>query len=283
MYDPDFMLRDHQDNSQQVIEAILASVKGESAAIDFYSRLANIAPNQEHRNEILHAVEDKKSHLKQFTDMYITLTGNQPMYEVDDVTFNSYREGLQKAYEIEVENYEAYRKIYLRTQYSPFWDVFWRACNEKVEHAKRFGFLVGSIELKDYGTEPFVVNMEEATKQNRTFRTALWTGSHLQVTVMSIGVGDDIGLEVHPTEDQFLRIEEGQGLVQMGDREDQLDFEEIVYDDYAIMVPAGKWHNLSNMGKVPLKLYTIYAPPEHPFGTVHKTKEEAMAAEEHGH
>lgn len=136
------------------------------------------------------------------------------------------------------------------------------------------------IALKDYGKQPFVVNIEEASKQNRTFRTALWTGRHLQVTLMSINVGEDIGLEVHPTVDQFLRIEEGQGIVQMGDTKNQLSFQKRVHDGSAIMVPAGKWHNLTNTGNKPLKLYTIYAPPQHPFGTVHKTKADAMAAEE---
>lgn len=134
-------------------------------------------------------------------------------------------------------------------------------------------------ELKDYGPEPFVLNIEEATKRNTTFRTALWTGEELQVTLMSIDVGDDIGLEVHPKGDQFIRIEEGQGLVQMGDSKDKLDFEEKVYDDYAIMIPAGKWHNVINTGNEPLKLYAIYAPPEHPRDTVHETKADAEAAE----
>ncbi|MEC5423502.1 cupin domain-containing protein [Virgibacillus sp. C22-A2] len=136
------------------------------------------------------------------------------------------------------------------------------------------------VVLRDYGKEPFVVNIEEAAEQNNNFRTALWTGDHLQVTVMSIPVGSDIGLEVHPDVDQFLRIEEGQGVVQMGDSQTNLTFEKNAYEDYAIMVPAGKWHNLTNTGDKTLKLYTIYAPPEHPFGTVHRTKAEAMAAEE---
>ncbi|MCT4619182.1 MAG: cupin domain-containing protein [Marinisporobacter sp.] len=135
--------------------------------------------------------------------------------------------------------------------------------------------------LKDYGPEPFVVDIEEATKQNQTFRTALWTGDNLQVTLMCIPVGEDIGLEVHPKVDQFIRIEEGQGLVQMGNSKDQLDFQEKVYDDYAIMIPAGEWHNVINTGDTPLKLYAIYAPPEHPRGTVHKTKADAEAAEGH--
>lgn len=136
------------------------------------------------------------------------------------------------------------------------------------------------IVLKDYGSKPFVININEAAKQNRTFRTAIWTGKKLQVTVMSLNPGEDIGLEVHPEGDQFMRIEEGQGLVQMGDAKDNLYFQKRVYDDDAIMIPAGIWHNLTNTGNKPLKLYVIYAPPEHPFGTVHKTKADAMAAEE---
>lgn len=136
------------------------------------------------------------------------------------------------------------------------------------------------MELKDYGAESLVVNIEEATKQNETFRTALWTGKNLQVTLMSIAAGDDIGLEVHEHGDQFLRIEEGKGLVQMGDSEDNLSFEEKAEDDYAILIPAGKWHNVTNTGDKPLKIYSIYAPPEHPHSTVHETKAEADAAEE---
>ncbi|TXL64057.1 cupin domain-containing protein [Cerasibacillus terrae] len=134
--------------------------------------------------------------------------------------------------------------------------------------------------FKDQGKQPFVINIEDAAEKNRTFRTAMWTGNHLQVVLMSIGVGESIGLEVHPNVDQFLRIEEGQGLVQMGESENNLNFEKRVSEDYAIMVPAGTWHNLTNTGNKPLKLYTIYAPPEHPFGTIQQTKADAMAAEE---
>ncbi len=136
-----------------------------------------------------------------------------------------------------------------------------------------------TVKWRDHGKKPFVINIRHAAKKNRTFRTALWTGTHLQVVVMSIDVGEDIGLEVHPDVDQFLRIEQGRGLVQMGARKDQLDFVTEVGKGDAIMVPAGTWHNLTNTGKRPLKLYTIYAPPEHPFGTVHKTKRDAMEAE----
>lgn len=131
--------------------------------------------------------------------------------------------------------------------------------------------------LMDYGPNPFVVNIEQATRQNDAFRVALWTGEHLQLTLMSIGVGEDIGLEVHNDLDQFLRIEQGRGLVMMGDSMDRLYYQQRVMDDYAIIIPAGKWHNLINTGCVPLKLYSIYAPPAHPHGTVHRTREEAEA------
>ncbi len=132
------------------------------------------------------------------------------------------------------------------------------------------------IPLRDYGPEPFVINIEKATLQNNTFRTALWTGNHLQLTLMSINVGDDIGLEMHPDVDQFIRIEQGQGLVMMGDSKNNLCFQRKVCNNYAIFIPAGKWHNVINIGCIPLKLYSIYAPPEHPHGTVHKTKEDAQ-------
>ncbi len=129
--------------------------------------------------------------------------------------------------------------------------------------------------LRDYGPYPFVINIERATLQNDYYRIALWTGEYLQLTLMSINAGDEIGLEIHNELDQFIRIEDGQGIVMMGDREDQLDFKAKVYDDDAILIPAGKWHNLINTGHTPLKLYSIYAPPEHPRGTVHETKEDA--------
>lgn len=131
------------------------------------------------------------------------------------------------------------------------------------------------INLKDYGPEPFVINIEKATEYNNNFRTALWTGEYLQLTLMSINVGDDIGLEMHSDHDQFIRIEQGQGMVVMGDCRHNLNFERNIFDDYVVFIPAGKWHNIINTGCVPLKLYSIYAPPEHPHGTVHRTKEEA--------
>lgn len=137
------------------------------------------------------------------------------------------------------------------------------------------------VRLKDCGPKPFVVNIKDAVLQNNTFRTALWTGNHLQLTLMCINVGEDIGLEMHPDVDQFIRIEQGQGLVMMGDNKDNLCFQRRVCDGYAIFIPACKWHNLINTGCTPLKLYSIYAPPEHPHGTVHRTKQDAE--ESHGY
>jgi mannose-6-phosphate isomerase-like protein (cupin superfamily) len=135
-------------------------------------------------------------------------------------------------------------------------------------------------DLRDYGGNPHVINIDEAAERNTDFRRAIWTGRHLQVVLMSIPPGTDIGLEVHPNVDQFIRIEEGHALVQMGPARDRLTFVRRASDDDAIMIPAGTWHNVTNTGPRPLKLYTIYAPPEHRFGTVHRTKAEAEAAEQ---
>jgi mannose-6-phosphate isomerase-like protein (cupin superfamily) len=126
-------------------------------------------------------------------------------------------------------------------------------------------------------------NIEEATTNNSTFRTVVFTGKHMQLTVMSIGPGEEIGLEVHQHIDQFLRVEEGSAKVVMGASEDQLDDIHELRDDWAVIVPAGTWHNVINTGKTALKLYSIYTPPEHPAGTVHKTKAEADAAEAEHH
>ncbi len=132
--------------------------------------------------------------------------------------------------------------------------------------------------LKDYGPNPFVININRATLQNSNYRTALWTGQHLQLTLMCIAPESDIGLEVHPDTDQFLRIEQGCGIMKMGSSKDSLAFQRQVSAGNAIFVPAGTWHNLVNTGSVPIKLYTIYSPPEHPFGTVQRTKPDEAAA-----
>ena len=125
----------------------------------------------------------------------------------------------------------------------------------------------------------WVGDIERATLENETFRTVLYTGGHVQLTVMRLGPGEDIGREAHPHLDQFLRIESGSGRVEFGRTEDAVEETHDVADDWAIIVPAGVWHNLVNTGEGDLKLYSIYAPPEHPDGTVHRTKADAEAAE----
>lgn len=126
--------------------------------------------------------------------------------------------------------------------------------------------------LTDRGPAPYVVDIERATQANDDYRRTIWTGGLLQVTVMAIAPGDDIGLEVHQDVDQFLRVESGQGKVQMGPAAANLIHEWDARDGDAIFVPAGTWHNVTAVGAVPLKLYSIYSPPEHPHGTVQATK-----------
>lgn len=137
--------------------------------------------------------------------------------------------------------------------------------------------------MQDKGPNPYVVNIEALTLENENFRTAAWTGTNLQMTLMTIQPGDEIGLEVHEDHDQFLRIEQGTAKVHMGPTEGTLE-ESDAHDDFAIFVPAGTWHNVTNTGNEALKLYSIYSPPEHDHGTIHETKEIADAAEaaEHG-
>ena len=131
---------------------------------------------------------------------------------------------------------------------------------------------VGNTSPKDQGAKPWVVNIEELTTSNQNFRTTWWTGKQLQMTVMSIQPGEDIGLEVHQKGDQFIRVEEGTARVQMGTSKTNLSYDKTVGDDWAMFIPEGYWHNISNAGNEELKVYVLYAPPEHPAGTIHPTK-----------
>lgn len=124
----------------------------------------------------------------------------------------------------------------------------------------------------------WVGDIEEETVANGTFRTVLFTGEHVQLTVMRIAPGEDIGRERHEDRDQFLRIEQGSARVEFGTTGDAVEETYGVQDDWAIIVPAGVWHNVVNTGEGDLKLYSLYAPPEHPAGTVHRTKADAEAA-----
>lgn len=133
-------------------------------------------------------------------------------------------------------------------------------------------------DIIDNGPAPTVVNVVTATIENTNYRTTLWTGNNLQMTLMSIDPGHDIGLEVHDTHDQFLRIEQGLAKVSMGPSKEQLQTWQASVSD-AVFVPSGSWHNLESVGQMPLKVYSIYAPPQHAHGTVHVTQQEAEAAE----
>ena len=134
----------------------------------------------------------------------------------------------------------------------------------------------------DYGPEAFTADIIKAVLNNNNFRTALWTGRYLQLTLMNIPARENIGLEVHPDTDQFLFIAEGCAAVQMGEQKENLTKQEPVFCDNAIFIPAGIWHNIINTGNRPLKLFSIYAPPKHAPGTVHRSKEIAEA-KEHSH
>lgn len=121
----------------------------------------------------------------------------------------------------------------------------------------------------------FVADIEDLTEKNSDFRRVLYTGKNLQLVLMAIQPGEEIGEEVHDDRDQFFRVEKGKGEVRIdGNRTS-------VASDDAIIVPAGARHNIVNTGDEPLRLYTIYGPPEHRDGTVRATRADAEAREEH--
>ncbi|EKF39848.1 hypothetical protein NA8A_23839 [Nitratireductor indicus C115] len=121
----------------------------------------------------------------------------------------------------------------------------------------------------------FVADIEELTEENSDFRRVLYTGKKLQLVLMAIKPGGEIGEEVHEDRDQFFRVEKGKGEVLIDGNPSKIK------SDDAIIVPAGARHNIRNTGDKPLRLYTLYAPPEHRDGTVHVTKADADASEEH--
>ena len=128
---------------------------------------------------------------------------------------------------------------------------------------------------RDHGPGPYVANVMCAARQNQDYRSAFWTGTHLQMTLMSIPVGGEIGLEMHSDTDQMIRVEEGQGIVRIGNRRGQLEYEQYLGISDVVFLSAGTWHNVINTGRYPLKLSSIYGPPQHPRGTVHHTKADA--------
>ena len=132
----------------------------------------------------------------------------------------------------------------------------------------------------DLGATPSLINIRRESISNTNFRKAIWTGKYLQVTGMSIPVGGEIGFEKHDNVDQFIKLESGCASVFMGDTKQNVKFMGKINADYAIIIPAGTWHNVINTCSCPLKVYSVYTPPQHPFGTVHKTKLDADLAED---
>jgi mannose-6-phosphate isomerase-like protein (cupin superfamily) len=136
--------------------------------------------------------------------------------------------------------------------------------------------------VNDIGPQPAAFDLETATTQNTNYRTVRWTGRYLQVTLMSIPVGESIGLEMHPDTDQFLRLDAGRGKAQMGPGRDELTFEQDVTDGWCVLVPAGTWHNVTNTGDEPMRLYAVYAPVHHAATLVQPTAADAERDEESG-
>ena len=121
----------------------------------------------------------------------------------------------------------------------------------------------------------YIADIQELTEENRDFRRVLYTGKNLQLVLMAIEPGGEIGEEVHDDRDQFFRVEKGKGEVVIDGQRSKIK------SDDAIIVPAGARHNIVNTGEMPLRMYTLYAPPEHRDGTVHVTKADAAASKEH--
>lgn len=131
--------------------------------------------------------------------------------------------------------------------------------------------------IADIGPKPQSFDLERATQDNSNYRSVAWSGRYLQLTLMSIPVASDIGLEMHAETDQFLRLDAGRGLVEMGPSKDELTFRSEVSDGWCIMVPAGTWHNITNTGDAPMQVYAIYAPAHHAPGKIQVTAGEAAA------
>ena len=131
--------------------------------------------------------------------------------------------------------------------------------------------------IEDIGPKPQSFDLEQATLDNELYRSVAWSGRYLQLTLMSIPPGGDIGLEVHPETDQFIRLDAGRGRVEMGTAKDRLTMKKEVSDGWCVLIPAGTWHNITNIGDEPMQVYAIYAPAHHKPGKIHETAADAAA------
>ena len=131
--------------------------------------------------------------------------------------------------------------------------------------------------IEDIGPKPQSFDLEQATLDNELYRSVAWSGRYLQLTLMSIPPGGDIGLEVHPETDQFIRLDAGRGRVEMGTAKDRLTMKKEVSDGWCVLIPAGTWHNITNIGDEPMQVYAIYAPAHHKPGKIHESAADAAA------
>lgn len=131
----------------------------------------------------------------------------------------------------------------------------------------------------DYGSNLYAANISQMATENSNFRTAIWTGNCLQMTLMCIPSREEIGMERHEETDQLIRVEQGRAVVKVGRCQCQQEFQRNLREGDVVFIPAGTWHNIINTGSCTLKLSSVYAPPNHPRGTIHRTREEAEREE----
>lgn len=131
-------------------------------------------------------------------------------------------------------------------------------------------------EQRTFDNHPYVVDLDELINRNKHYRTIIWTGEKMQLVVMTLAPQQEAGLEIHRKADQFILIEDGIGVCQMGPEKDELNFERTLLENTAVFIPMNTWHNIINTSDKPLKLYTIYSGPEYEPGTIHETKDEAL-------
>lgn len=131
--------------------------------------------------------------------------------------------------------------------------------------------------IEDIGPKPQSFDLEQATRDNERYRAVVWSGRYLQLTLMSIPPGGDVGLEMHPETDQFIRLDAGRGRVELGASKDRPTLKQDVADGWCALIPAGTWHNVTNIGTEPMQVYAIYAPAHHKPGKIHDTAASAAA------
>ncbi|WP_244445049.1 cupin domain-containing protein [Oceanobacillus jeddahense] len=270
---------------EQTATMIKETLQREASSIPMYFQVAEQFRHDPSMQGLVYAVQSRNQIAAGLEQAYQYFTGQQPdirqstrTQEANDTVESIYNHALQ-GYEENYRKSEQINEPFSRQLLYQLAMTDYQIANHLAGYVENHQGYSMTSRVTDHGGNPFVIDIENAAEANTNYRIALWTGDHLQVTLMSIPVGEDIGLEVHPDTDQFIRIEEGNGTVQMGNRQDNLTIRQQVEEDSAIMVPAGTWHNITNTGDEDLKLYTVYAPPHHPFGTVEATKQEAMQAE----